>query len=312
MESISVKERRLVNLFLDSLKIEKGLSVNTISSYTNDIVDFAEFLSKRKPQRSIDTAQNEDIKNYLQILHKKGFTAKTQSRRISAIKQLYAFLLSEKIINQNPSQSIKNPKLAKSLPKFLSQEEVIKMIEVAQKEENKMLYTMLEVLYSTGIRVSELVGLKLSSLLEGAMFLRVLGKGNKERIIPLVEIATEALESWVLVRGSYIKLSEENKLFLFPSNKAASGHISRERFAQLLKELAIKCNIDREKVSPHVIRHSFASHLLNNGGDLKSIQNMLGHSDISTTEIYTHMLDSKLKEAVYNNHPLNYYKKKPN
>ena len=312
MDSISGKERRLVNLFLDSLKIEKGLSKNTISSYTNDIVDFAEFLAKRKPQRSLDTANNEDIQAYLQNLHKRGFTAKTQSRRISAIKQLYLFLKTEKIINQNPSQSIKNPKLAKSLPKYLSQDEVINMIEFAQLEKNKMLYTMLEVLYSTGIRVSELVSLKLSSLLEGGMFLRVLGKGNKERIIPLVEIATNALHNWILLRGSSVKLNEDNKLFLFPSNKSASGHLSRERFAQLLKELAIKCNIDREKVSPHIIRHSFASHLLNNGGDLKSIQNMLGHSDISTTEIYTHMLDSKLKEAVYKNHPLNYYKGKPN
>lgn len=312
MNSISIKEHRLINLFLDSLKIEKGLSVNTISSYTNDIVDFAEFLSRRKPQRTLSTCSNDDIKAYLQNLHKKGFTAKTQSRRISAIKQLYVFLFNEKIVSQNPSQNIKNPKLAKSLPKFLSEEEVIKMIEVAQKDKNLMLYTMLEVLYSTGIRVSELVSLKLSSLIEEGMFLRVLGKGNKERIIPLVEIATNAIKNWLLVRESNIKLTEENKLFLFPSNKSASGYISRERFAQLLKELAIKCNIDREKVSPHVIRHSFASHLLNNGGDLKSIQNMLGHSDISTTEIYTHMLDSKLKEAVYNNHPLNYYKGRSN
>ncbi len=310
MDNIVLKERRLINLFLDSIKIEKGLSNNTIVSYTNDLVDFAVFLSKMKPQRMLDTCDNDDVSSYLQLLHKKGFTAKTQSRRISAIKQFYIFMYNEKIITKNPSQNIKNPKLPKSLPKYLSEEEVIKMIKTSQAHKNPMLYTMLEVLYSTGIRVSELVSLNLSSLLEQGMFLLVKGKGNKERVIPLVDIATQALEKWLLLRSSYIKITEKNKLFLFPSNKSASGYLSRERFAQLLKELAIECNIDREKVSPHVIRHSFASHLLNNGGDLKSIQNMLGHSDIATTEIYTHVLDSKLKEAVYNNHPLNHYNKK--
>lgn len=310
MDTLADKEHRLLSLFLDSLKVEKGLSLNTIHSYTNDIVDISIFLAKRKPQRTLETCQNDDIRVYLQSLHKKGFTAKTQSRRISAIKQFYMFLFNEKIISKNPSQNIKNPKLPKSLPKFLSEEEILKMLEVSQKHKNPMLYTMLEVLYSSGIRVSELVNLKVSSLIENGMFLLVKGKGDKERLIPLVEVATNAIENWLLLRASYIKITDKNKLFLFPSNKAESGHISRERFAQILKELAIECNIDREKVSPHVIRHSFASHLLNNGGDLKSIQNMLGHSDISTTEIYTHVLDSKLKEAVYNNHPLNFYKNK--
>ncbi|MDR0484528.1 MAG: tyrosine recombinase [Alphaproteobacteria bacterium] len=309
MNKLNPKDTSQLNLFLDSLKIEKGLSANTIASYTHDITDFALFLSKRKPQRNLDTAGTEDIQDYLQSLTRKSFTAKTQSRRISAIKQLYSFLHSEKIINSNISQSIKNPKLNKSLPKFLSEDEVLKMLEVSVKDKNPLLYTMLEVLYSTGVRVSELVSLRLSSLLEGGMFLLVKGKGDKERVIPLVDIATRAIENWLNVRDSYIKLTPKNSLYLFPSNKSASGHISRERFAQVLKELAIKCNIAAEKVSPHVLRHSFASHLLNNGGDLKSIQNMLGHSDIATTEIYTHMLDSKLKEAVYKNHPLNYYKK---
>ncbi|MCL2567314.1 MAG: tyrosine recombinase [Alphaproteobacteria bacterium] len=309
MNKVSPKNSTYINLFLDSLKIERGLSFNTIASYTNDIADFAAFLSKRKPQRNLDTADSADIQDYLQSLNRKSFSAKTQSRRISAIKQLYAFLFNEKIIPSNIAQSIKNPKLNKSLPKYLSEEEVLQMLEVSQKDKNPMLYTMLEVLYSTGVRVSELVSLKLSSLLEGGMFVRVFGKGGKERIIPLVDVATRAIEHWLNVRESHIALTAKNRLFLFPSNRAGSGHLSRERFAQLLKELAVKCNIDREKVSPHVLRHSFASHLLNNGGDLKSIQNMLGHSDIATTEIYTHMLDSKLIEAVYKNHPLNYYKK---
>ncbi|MDR2007587.1 MAG: tyrosine recombinase [Alphaproteobacteria bacterium] len=308
MNKINSKDAQYLNLFLDSLKIEKGLSLNTITSYTNDITDFALFLSKRKPQRGLDTANTEDIQDYLQNLHKKSFSAKTQSRRISAIKQLYVFLHNEKIISANISQSIKNPKLNKSLPKYLSEEEVLKMLEISQQDKNPMLYTMLEVLYSTGVRVSELVSLKISSLLEGGMFLRVLGKGDKERIIPMVDVATRSMEHWLNERERYMKLTPKNRLFIFPSNRAGSGHLSRERFAQLLKELAIKCGIDREKVSPHVLRHSFASHLLNNGGDLKSIQNMLGHSDIATTEIYTHILDSKLVDAVYKNHPLNYYK----
>ncbi len=302
------KNKKYADLFMDFLKIEKGLSKNSLLAYRSDINDLANFLFKRKPYRLLNDADYKDLIDYLKFLTKQGFSSKTQSRRISAMKSFYSFLYNEKIIIENPSLIIKNPKLSKSLPKFLSEEEIVIILSEAKRRDNPKLYTMLEVLYSTGLRVSELVSLKISDLIQDSMFVLVKGKGDKERIIPMVEVATEAIKYWLHVRKYHISCDDKNTAFLFPSNKSTSGHITRERFAQLLKEIAILCGIDPIKVSPHVIRHSFASHLLNNGGDLKSIQNMLGHADISTTEIYTHVMDSKLQEAVQKKHPLSYKK----
>ncbi|MFL1780985.1 Site-specific tyrosine recombinase XerD [Candidatus Hepatincolaceae symbiont of Richtersius coronifer] len=295
----------LIKLFLDALKVERGLSENTLSAYTADLKDFESFLNKRKPIRQLNNALPEDVRDYIFLLNYKHFSGKTQSRRISALKQFYSFVYLEKIITLNPMVAIKNPKIAKTLPKFLSEEEVNLLINNAKKYDNPMLYTMLEIMYSTGVRVSELVSLNVAAIIENGNFLLIKGKGNVERVIPLTSVAKEALQYWLKERERFIKkLTSANKMFVFPSNKIATSHITRERFAQLLKILALKCGISYHKVSPHVIRHCFASHILNNGGDLKSIQNMLGHADISTTEIYTHILDSKLKEAVFNNHPL--------
>ena len=294
-----------IKLFTENLLVEKGLSKNTISSYVTDLKHYEDFLSKRRPLRTLNNAKNQDMLDYIIYLNKLGLSSKTQSRRISAIKQFYLFCYTEKLIDINPINDIKTPKLPKSLPKFLSVEEIVAMLNyVQQQPQYRMFYVMLEVLYSTGMRVSELVSLPISGIINDGTALIITGKGNKERVVPLTNIAQKQLLNWIGERENFIKLSSKNKIFVFPSQISASGHITRERFAQLLKSVAISCGIDYKKVSPHVIRHSFASHILNNGGDLKSIQSMLGHSDISTTEIYTHILDDKLKGAIYNHHPL--------
>lgn len=300
-----VENSNIISLFLDSLKVEKNLSKNTQSAYITDIEDFAVFLLKKKPKVNLNNATDENISDYLKYLHtQKSFSSKTQSRRVSSIRAFYLFCYKEGLVEENPSKNIKNPKLFKSLPKFLSTTEVDKLISVAQADKNIMFYTMLEVLYATGMRVSELVSLKLSSLIENNTCLLIKGKGDKERIVPLTNLATKLLLQWKQDREKFYKITSNNSMYFFPSSVAKQGYITRERFAQILKSHAIKANIDYNRVSPHVIRHSFASHLLNNGGDLKSIQNLLGHADISTTEIYTHISSDNLQRAIHNNHPL--------
>lgn len=306
MEKHNKRQLSLIETFLDSLKVEKGLSVNTILAYKTDLQDLLNFLQARKPAKNLESATNEDILHYIHILSKKSFAKATQSRRLSALKQFYEFYVNEKVISVNPTLGLKNPKKVGSLPKFLTEEEILHMLSMANSFENKMLYIMLEVLYATGLRVSELVNLKLPAFLVDDEVLLVKGKGSKERIVPLTSIAYQKLKDWLSIRWQYYKKNSNNEYYIFPSNKSSQGHISRERFAQLLKELAGKCNIDYKRVSPHVIRHSFASHLLNNGANLTTIQNMLGHADIATTEIYTHLLESKLQDAIFKNHPLSY------
>lgn len=294
---------RLIDLFIDSLKIERSAAKNTVLSYKNDIEHFAQHLYRKKPRVYLVSCSNLDIKEYIKYLNNQYYSSKSQSRKISALKQFYAFLEAEKLINEDPTVNISSPKVNKSLPKMLSPQEVVQLIEAATKHPNPMLYTMLELLYSCGMRVSELVALKLSSFVQNGSYVLIKGKGNKERIVPVSDIAQEALKRWLLERKKLIK--NNKSLYLFPSVRAKSGYITRERFFQLLKELAIQCNIDYKKVSPHVIRHSFASHILNNGGDLVSIQHMLGHTNLTTTEIYTHVLNKKLQDAVFKHHPLN-------
>ncbi|XWO13375.1 site-specific tyrosine recombinase XerD [Candidatus Hepatincola sp. Pdp] len=306
MEKHNKRQLNLIETFLDSLKVEKGLSVNTVVAYRTDLQDLLSFLQARKPAKNLESATNEDILHYIHILSKKSFAKTTQSRRLSALKQFYEFYVNEKVINVNPTIGLKSPKKTDSLPKFLTENEILHMLNIASSLENKMLYIMLEVLYATGLRVSELVSLKISAFLVDDEVLLVKGKGSKERIVPLTSIAYQKLKEWLGLRWQHYKKSTKNEYYIFPSNRSTQGHISRERFAQLLKELAGKCNIDYKRVSPHVIRHSFASHLLNNGANLTTIQNMLGHADIATTEIYTHVLESKLQDAIFKNHPLSY------
>lgn len=297
--------QNIIKLYLDSLAVEKNVSKHTLSAYKTDIAHFAQFLINRKPSINLDIANEIDVLDYLKALSTKySLSKKTQARRVSSIKSFYLFCYQEKLMQNNPTLAIKSPKLDKNLPKFLSKDQMKDLLLVIKKDKNPMFYIMLEVLYASGMRVSELVSLKISSLIEDNSFLLINGKGDKERIVPLTKIASNYLVEWKNDRYSYYKIDKDNIEYFFPSNSSQSGHITRERFAQVLKKYALNANLDYNAISPHIVRHSFATHILNNGGDLKSIQDILGHSDISTTEIYTHILDENLQNSVYKNHPL--------
>lgn len=303
---------RLKNLFVDYLRVERGSAKNTISSYLTDINLFEDFLAKRRPIRTLQQAETSDIEDYLKVVAKKGINPRTQARYLSCLKMFYKFLLMEDKVDTNPCEPIRSPKLGKSLPKYLTTEEVARLFKAVYSGEDARLIAMLEILYATGLRVSELVSLKYSNIIEGGTFLLLKGKGGKERVMPLTEVAQQAIKDWHSFQERFLKsrmreteiLRERAKEgWLFPS-RAASHHLTRESFALQLKRLAITAGLDSAKVSPHVLRHSFASHMLELGANLKTIQAILGHSDISTTEIYTHVLDVKLKNAVFNNHIL--------
>ena len=274
--------------FLEMMVVERGSSKNTIESYRRDLADFIT-LSKSDPE----TSTTNDITKYLDKLSDKGFSAKTRARRLSALKQFFTFLYIEKIRSDNPAKKVDAPKTGRSLPKYLSEEEVDLLLVEAAKD--LRIKTMLEILYAGGMRVSELVGLKKSQLRkEGADYYFVVkGKGSKERIVPLTGKAIECLTE-------YLK-AFDIKNWLFPSQKS---HMTRQRFGQILKELALDSGIDPEKVSPHVLRHSFASHLLAHGADLRLVQELLGHEQIATTQIYTHIQPEKLQQVVNDHHPL--------
>lgn len=314
---------RYLNLFLDYLSVERGLSQLSISSYKSDLIRFAEFLSTRRPKRVFESVSPEDVRSYMIQSAKLGLEPSTQARYLSALRTFYNFLQQESYVRANPCENLEAPKLPKSLPKYLSPKEVDLLFKQVYASRDYRLIAMLEVLYATGLRVSELVSLRKADLREQGQFLLVKGKGGKERILPLTSVAQQSLERWLEEEGlptvsegtplsapqaqSQAKVRKTGKKggspFIFPS-RGSLGHITRERFGQQLKLLAVAAGLNRSKVSPHVLRHSFASHMLEAGADLKTIQSLLGHSDITTTEIYTHILDSRLKDAVFNNHVL--------
>lgn len=283
------------------LTVEKGLSTNSVSAYISDISKFAYFLDNRKPKRNLITATEKDVLDYLKQIQQKGFESRTQSRYISSLKIFYNFLVQEKETAINPCLNIENPKIKKSIPKYLTEYEIANLFKTAQSSNDAKFLAMLEILYATGIRVSELVSLKCSSFLDDGKFLLIKGKGDKERIVPLTEVAINAITKWLNIRQGIATVSQSE--WLFPSTRR-NQHITRERFAQKLKQLGVSSGIERNKISPHVIRHSFATHLLEHGADLKSIQEILGHSDITTTEIYTHVMPKKLTKILLTKHAL--------
>ena len=287
--------------FLEMMQAEHGAAVNTIISYRHDLTDFFDFLQQQQvePQQ----ATNADLTQYLHSIAARGYSAKTQSRRLSAIREFYRFLFSEGQIKDNPTDYLELPKTRKSLPKYLTEEDVTTLINEAQKK-NMRLYTLLEVLYASGMRVSELVGLPLSAITKETKRLYIIGKGNKERIVPLNNRAYAAIEKWLQYREDEMRPGAKSK-WLFPSSSKL-GHLTRDGFFKELKKLALESGLDPQKVSPHVFRHSFASHLIAHDADLRSVQKMLGHSDIATTEIYTHILQDRLKKVVEKSHPLAY------
>lgn len=299
-----------IGAFLETMSAERGASKHTLSSYRTDLTDFERFAHATSDANLLN-ADTVIIEQFLQSLAKRGFTASTQARKLSAIKQYYIFLFSEKYRSDNPAATLEGPKRAKHLPTFLSEQEVETLLTHALTQttpEAIRIRALLETLYASGLRVSELVELKLSTLQweDGKKtlkpFLIVVGKGNKERLVPLNSKAVESLLSYLSVRNIFMDEGGDAP-WLFPS-RGASGHLTRQRLGQMLKDIARACGIDASKISPHILRHSFASHLLKNGVDLRVLQELLGHSDISTTQIYTHLSSEHLQRMVNEKHPL--------
>jgi integrase/recombinase XerD len=298
----------LTELFLDMLAAERGAGRNTLDAYTRDLKDFSAALIARK--RSIANAATDDIRAYLQTLDDRGFAATSVARRLSAIRQLYRFLYAEGHRTDDPAAIIEGPKRGRSLPKVLTVAEVDKLLAVAREQiigppqarlRATRLACLLEVLYATGLRVSELVALPASAAERNARMLAVRGKGGKERLVPLNDAAKRMMADYrALLAEAYPELRSK---WLFPSF-GESGYLSRQHFARELKTLASAAGLRADKVSPHVLRHAFASHLLHNGADLRIVQTLLGHADISTTQIYTHVLEERLKSLVRDLHPL--------
>jgi integrase/recombinase XerD len=312
----------LIINFLEMLKVESGLAKNTLESYHLDLKLFSRFLHDQKI--SFVNVNEKVIKSYLNKIYKDGISTSSASRKISTLRRFYSFLCQESYIKENPAINLVKPKKDDKLPKALSEKEVLKLIKTINRDKSDFgarLSCMLEILYASGLRATELVALPISAIQRDEKniknYLIVDGKGSKERMVPLNKSALQLLEDYLLVRD---RLGQQNSKWLFCGNFRVSReanlkknakkfdivdtHITRQRFHQMLKNLAVDAGVDRTKVSPHIIRHSFATHLLNRGADLRILQELLGHSDISTTQIYTHVMDSKLKKLVDEKHPL--------
>lgn len=290
--------------FLEVLASEKGLAVNTRISYKNDILQFLVFLEKNK--KKINEITSIDIEKFISKFTTQGLEKSTISRKMSALSHFFIFLLEENMIKRNPINELDLPKQIKKLPKILSVDQVEKLIKSSREDQSIngiRLNTMIEILYATGIRVSELVEMKLSATYAEKNFLLVQGKGNKERLVPISENTEDKIKDFLKIRNKFLNNDSESK-WLFPSKQSSKGHITRQRFNQLLQTLCERVNLNNIRISPHKLRHAFATHLLANGVDLRSLQQMLGHADISTTQIYTHVLKDRLKKLVSDNHPL--------
>lgn len=292
-----------IERFLEMLIAERGASGNTVDAYKRDLRDFAASLTKRR--QTLGTASSDDIRAYLEQIEAAGMAPRTAARRLSAIRQFYRFLYSEGDRTDDPSTVIDSPRQGHSLPKVLSETEVDLLLAAARNRDGGdglRLTCLLEILYASGLRVSELVALPIASVARDPRVLTVRGKGGKERMVPLTEAARDAIAAYKDVRHSFLPEGATSP-YLFPS-RSSEGHLTRRRMGQLLKELAIACGLRPAAVSPHVLRHAFATHLLDHGADLRSVQQMLGHADISTTQIYTHVLTERLKALVTEHHPL--------
>ena len=291
---------------------ERGLARNSLDAYRRDLACFAAHLA---PSRvALEDAKPESIREFLAAQRRSGVAARTASRRLSCLRQFYRFLLTDGRREDDPTATVDSPALPRTLPGVLSEEEVERLLaaacpqddtaEVSSKREadGLRLRAMIELLYGSGLRVSELVSLPLHAVSAETRTLLVRGKGDKERLVPLGAPARRALEAYLAVRDRHLAAGAPSR-WLFPS-RGASGHLTRHRLAQMLKTLARAAGIEPVRVSPHALRHAFASHLLANGADLRAVQKMLGHADIATTEIYTHVLDERLRRLVEAGHPL--------
>jgi integrase/recombinase XerD len=307
-------DAKLTDLFLDMLAAEQGAGPNTLDAYRRDLADFSGFLAAKG--QGLADAVTQTLRDYLADLDTRGFKSSTVARRLSAMRHLFRFLLSERIRSDDPAAILSGPKRGRGLPKVLSIAEVDRLLARAKASceapqasplrrlRAMRLYCLLEVLYATGLRVSELVALPLSASRSNARMIVVRGKGNKERLVPLNEASRRAMADYIAaMEVKPPKTGAAGPKWLFPSS-GEKGHLTRQHFARDLKELAAAAGLSPRLVSPHVLRHAFASHLLHNGADLRIVQTLLGHTDISTTQIYTHVVEERLKSLVRDLHPL--------
>jgi integrase/recombinase XerD len=289
--------------FLEMLAAERGAARLTLAAYRNDLGDLAGFLAARGV--ALEAAGADDLHDYLAQGQTRALAPRTLARRLSAMRQFYRFLVTDGGRPDDPTARLDAPRLGRPLPKLLAEDEVSRLIETAQQwpgEEGVRLRCMVELLYAAGLRVSELIGLPLAAANRDPRMLLVRGKGGKERIVPLSPPAREALARYLDCRSHFLPAGQPSR-WLFPS-RGLGGCLTRQRCGQLLKELALAAGLDPARLSPHVLRHAFATHLLDHGADLRSVQQMLGHADIATTQIYTHVQGERLRRLVTTGHPL--------
>ncbi|KQT44380.1 recombinase XerD [Aureimonas sp. Leaf454] len=307
-----------IESFIEMMAVERGAADNTVAAYRRDLEDTSGFLSGRGT--SLGRATSDDLRAFVSHLSAQGFAPSSQARRMSSLRQFYRYLYGEGMRADDPTGPIETQKKARALPKVMSEEEAGRLLDTAEAEASRAdlsptalararrLHALVEILYATGLRVSELVGLPRSVLRSRSRMIVVRGKGDKERMVPLGERARDAMEAFTAaLRSAEIdavgRSAAADQPWLFPAF-SESGHMTRQAFARDLKALAMRAGIPAARVSPHVLRHAFASHLLQNGADLRAVQELLGHADISTTQIYTHVLEERLVRLVSDHHPL--------
>lgn len=297
--------RNVLELFLDMMTAEKGAAQNTVAAYRRDITQFLEHIKK-----DLTEITSEDISGFINFLGEEFYSPKSQARKLSALKEFCRFLYIEKIIGNNPSANILTPKQEKPLPKFLTPKQIEILKNAASSHQNlnlKRSGVMIGLMFATGLRVSELISLTENSVNHDKKLITVRGKGNKERIVPVSWACLQELNDYEQYRDHFISKGKTS-VWLFPAKKGSSGHLARSTFFKHLKQLATECDLNPDIISPHTLRHSFATNLLNHDADLRSVQKMLGHENISTTEIYTHITSERLIRNVQENHPLSHFK----
>ncbi len=314
---MSVEAAYKIEAFLEMMVVERGASPRTIEAYRRDLDDLWTFLHARGI--AADVAKDNDLRAWLADLHRRGMAARTAARRLSAVRQFHRFMIGEAQRLDDPTATLETPRLGRPLPKFLSETDVAALLSAAGQRKGTQdtmgeaeacqRTALMELLYAAGLRVSELVGLPLSAVARDQPSLIVTGKGNKDRLIPLTEAARVAVKAWLPHRAGWLppagaKTRRLAERFLFPSPTAREGHLTRDGFAKMLNGLGLVAGISPARLSPHVLRHSFATHLLAHNADLRSVQQMLGHADIVTTEIYTHVMDERLSSLVKAAHPM--------
>ena len=301
---------RWISTFLDARSAEAGAARNTLLAYGRDLVDFSDWLTQRGG--TLGAASRAEVEDYLIHCDAQGLSKATRARRLSTIRQLYRFATEEGWRADNPAMRISGPGKTQRLPKTLTRDEVVCLIEAARTKgrspaDRRRNLALLELLYATGLRVSELVGLPIAAVRGNPRMILVRGKGDKERMVPLSAPAREALADWLTCRAAMdeaaSKAGQQPSRFLFPGD-GREGHMTRQHFHLMLKDIAVLAGLSPSRVTPHVLRHAFATHLLAGGADLRVIQTLLGHADVATTEIYTHVLDDHLRTLVLTHHPL--------